>query len=170
MSIYPVYHAIRSRRSIRAFRARQIKRCTIRKILDAGRWAPSGLNNQPWRFVVVRNTEVKERIARCTKYSSTIRRSDFVVLIFLDRNNSYHLLKDAQAIGACIQSMLLCAFEMGIASCWMGEIIHQKGRVNALLDLKTRYDLMAAVAFGYAQRKSKSQRASLDRLLIKEYR
>lgn len=119
--------------------------------------------------MVVRDREMKERLACCTEYSFTIQRSDCIILIFLDRDNSYHLVKDAQAIGACIQNMLLCAFERGIATCWMGEILNQKDKVVRLLDVGLRYDLMAAIALGYPQRKSISKRAALERLIIKEY-
>lgn len=39
-------------------------------MLEAGRWAPSASNSQPWHFIVVTNTETKAKIARfCTKYS-----------------------------------------------------------------------------------------------------
>lgn len=169
MSAFPVYYLIKKRRSVRVFRKQRIKQRTIRTILDAGRWAPSGLNNQPWRFVLVRQPTIKDKIARCTEYSSTIRGADCIILVFLDRNNSYHLLKDAQAIGACIQNILLSACEMGIGTCWMGEILNQKNKVNAIFDLAARYDLMAALALGYPQRKTKSKRLALTHLIIKEY-
>jgi nitroreductase len=79
-------------------------------------------------------------------------------------------MKDAQAVGACIENMLLCALELGIASCWMGEILNQKQKVNKFLGLKPRYDLMAAIVLGYAKRKPKSRRITLDRLILKEIR
>ncbi len=77
------------------------------------------------------------------------------------------MIKDTQAIGACIENMLLCALDLGISSCWMGEILNQKAKVNRLLNIKSRYDLMAAVALGYSKKKSKSRRISLDKLVLK---
>jgi len=165
-----IVRLIRRRRSVRRFLPRALTGSAVRKILDAGRWAPSGLNNQPWRFVVVRNTALKDAIARCTEYSFIIKGCPCVLLVYLDKRRSYHLLKDAQAIGACIQNMLLCACELGVGSCWMGEILNQKRKVNALLRLGGRYELMAAVALGYGRATSRSRRTSLRGLLIKEYR
>ncbi|MDD5292623.1 MAG: nitroreductase family protein, partial [Candidatus Omnitrophica bacterium] len=104
-----------------------------------------------------------------TEYSSIIKKANVVILVFLDKRNSYNLVKDAQAVGACIQNMLLCAAELGISSCWMGEILNQKAKVNKLLNIKSRYELMAAVALGYSDKKSKSRRIGLDKLILKEY-
>ena len=52
-----VIDTILDRRSVREFTDRPISRDEINTILNSGRWAPSGLNNQPWRFAVVRNPE-----------------------------------------------------------------------------------------------------------------
>lgn len=160
---------IYKRRSVRQFLKRPIKKSTLESILDAGRWAPSGLNNQPWRFVVVRNPSIKKEIARCTTYAFTIQRSDCVILVYLDKRHSYHFLKDAQAIGACIQNMLLRAFELRIGSCWMGEILNKKTNVNAQLGIGSRYELMAAIALGYPRKTPSSKRIALKRLILKEY-
>ena len=63
---------IKSRRSVREFMDRPVEDDLIANILDAGRWAPSGLNNQPWRFVVVRDREIAGSLAGCTRYSSIV--------------------------------------------------------------------------------------------------
>lgn len=147
---------------------RQVETPKIKKILEAGRWAPSGLNNQPWRFVVIKNKTVKHKISSFSEYSYIIRSANCLILVFLDKKNSYNLTKDAQAIGACIENMLLAALDLGISSCWIGEILNQKVKVNKLLNIESRYDLMAAVLLGYSDRKSKSSRYSLDKLILKE--
>jgi len=49
--------AIKSRRSVREFTKDDLDDMGVEKIIDAGRWAPSGLNNQAWRFIVVRNKD-----------------------------------------------------------------------------------------------------------------
>lgn len=48
-----VLKLIKTRRSIRKFENKAVSKKTISDILEAGRWAPSGLNNQPWRFMVL---------------------------------------------------------------------------------------------------------------------
>lgn len=163
-----VIAAIQARRSTRSFQPRTLQRRTITRILEAGRWAPSGLNNQPWRFVIVRDLIVKQAISACTVYSSVLLAAPCIILVFLDKKASYHRIKDAQAVGACIQNMLLCAHELGIASCWMGEILNRKWRVNACLGLQRRYELMAALALGHQNKKTKSKRLLLRKLILKD--
>jgi hypothetical protein len=50
-----VFMGIYTRRSVRDFTDVPVENEKVLEILTAGSWAPSGLNNQPWRFVVVRN-------------------------------------------------------------------------------------------------------------------
>lgn len=58
-----VFDAINNRRSIRNFTDAPVDDATIDKILEAGRWAPSWANTQCWKFVVVRDPEVKAAVA-----------------------------------------------------------------------------------------------------------
>jgi nitroreductase len=165
-----VYNLIKKRRSVRSFLKKEVSPARIKKILDAGRWAPSGLNNQPWRFIVVKNKSLKDKLSRFTESSCVIRRADCAILVFLDKNHSYNKTKDIQAIGSCIQNMLLCAKELGISSCWLGEILNRKNSVNKLIGIPLRYDLMAAVALGYSRKIPASRRVNLRKLILKEFR
>ena len=42
-------------------------------ILDAGRWAPSGTNRQPWEFIVIKNREIMRQIYKNTKKFATMQ-------------------------------------------------------------------------------------------------
>jgi len=58
------------RRSVRKFKKDPVPNKALRNVLEAGRWAPSAGNSQPWRFAVVTNAEVKAKIAQsCTRFS-----------------------------------------------------------------------------------------------------
>ncbi|RLE62491.1 MAG: nitroreductase family protein [Thermoprotei archaeon] len=59
-----ILEIIKSRRSIRKFRPNPIPRELIEKILEAARWAPSAHNAQPWRFVVIRDYQMKLKLAK----------------------------------------------------------------------------------------------------------
>ncbi|MBI2060945.1 MAG: nitroreductase family protein [Nitrospirae bacterium] len=66
---YPVEEIgrlIRSRRSVRLYERTPVPEETIRKIIDLAHWAPSGMNAQPWKFVVVRDTEMIDKIRAVT--------------------------------------------------------------------------------------------------------
>ncbi|MGE5416544.1 MAG: nitroreductase family protein [Acidobacteriota bacterium] len=63
----PVEKVILERRSIRAFKKDPLPDSLLRRILEAGRFAPSAGNAQPWKFVVVKNPEILDAIERETR-------------------------------------------------------------------------------------------------------
>ena len=56
------YECIRNRREVREYKMDPVNDDVIRKILDAGRWAPSSRNEQLWHFIVIRNREMLRAI------------------------------------------------------------------------------------------------------------
>lgn len=84
---------IKTRRSIRKFNKGGISSKIIGKVLKAGRWAPSGLNNQPWRFMVL-SGEKKDLISEYTHCGYIVKGADKVILVFLDKKSSYNYEKD----------------------------------------------------------------------------
>ena len=151
-----ILKAIFERRSVRHFQDSPVDRETIRILLTAASWAPSGLNNEPWRFAVIRDTEIKKHIGELTRYCSTIEAAPVVIAVFLDKENSYDYVKDCQAIGACIQNMLLAAHDRGLGAVWIGEILKNRDKVAGLLGLPDRLELMAVVAVGEPTHRNQS--------------
>jgi len=160
---------IKQRRSIRKYTQKHIAQDLITRILEAGRWAPSGLNNQPWRFITVRDPLLKTRLAKLTESSSTVHSANVIISVFLDRRAIYNRTKDAQAAGACIQNMLLEAHSMGLGACWLGEILNQKKNVCRLLGTPSHYELMALISLGWVKKRSyKGSRKNLKSLVYKQ--
>jgi nitroreductase len=158
-----------SRRSVREFIADKVDDEIIEKIIDAGRWAPSGLNNQAWRFIVVRNQDTKEALSKLTHYSSIIENVPVLIIVFLDSDNMYDHTKDVQSIGACIQNMLLAIHSLGLGGVWLGEILKRKEMVNKVLEAPDSHELMAVVALGYPVNKIRtSERKDLLELVFRE--
>jgi len=140
---------IKSRKSVRKFKDTKIEKETIKSILECARWAPSGLNNQPWKVFVVEYPTIKRLLAECTKYNSIIENAPVNFVIFLDKQKSYDRVKDVQGMGAFIQTMLLSihAFELGAV--WLGEILNKKENVNELFKLDPdKFELMGVIAMG----------------------
>jgi nitroreductase len=55
---------MRTRRSIRRYKQKHVPDKLLEKIMEAGRWSPSGDNGQPWRFIVVRDPETKKALGK----------------------------------------------------------------------------------------------------------
>jgi nitroreductase len=146
---------IKSRRSVRKFKPDPVPGELIEKILEAGRWAPSGMNNQPWRFAVITAPDLKQEISQLTHYSKIVLAAKVLIAVFLDTETSYHREKDIQSIGACLENMLLEAHSLGIGAVWLGEIIKSSEQIKSLLGVGEKLDLMAVVALGKPDEKPK---------------
>ncbi len=161
---------IYTRRSVRDFTDEAVTPEAVTEILTAGSWAPSGLNNQPWRFTVVRGEEKRHALARLTKYRRIIETAPVSIAVFCDRESMYNDMKDHQGIGACLQNMLLAAHALGLGAVWLGEIVKSSAEVRALLGLSESMELMAVVALGHpARTNQRSTRKKLDDLVLAEF-
>lgn len=167
----PVLNIIRSRRSIRKYTDEAISREAITAILQAGQWAPSGLNNQPWRFLVIRNDDPRhEKLAECTKYAHVVRASAVCICVLLEKKAMYSDMKDHQGAGACIQNMMLAAHALKLGSVWLGQIVNdQAASLGALGLSEDTYELQAVIALGHPDQKGSSDRKALSELMLEDY-
>ena len=160
----PVVEAIRRRRSVREFTGEAVSDEAVNEVLESGSWAPSGKDNQPWKFAVIRDQFLKESMASLTHSGSIIRSAAVCIAIFLDQSRVYDRTKDVQAIGACIQNMLLTIHSLRLGGVWLGEILKNKEKVKELLSGGEELELMAVVAFGHpAKRLTDGERDPLER-------
>lgn len=144
-----IEEAIKKRRSIRQYLSDMPADQDIKKILEAASWAPSGLNNQPWKFKVIKDKDKKNGLANFTKYGKIIKAAPVAICVFLDNSATYNRQKDIMSVGACIQNMLLVSYECGLGSCWLGEILNKAQEVQKYLQTDDDYELMAVVTLGY---------------------
>lgn len=164
-----VLEAIYSRRSVRNYTAEPVVQEQVAEILKAGSWAPSGLNNQPWRFVVVRDAGIRTEMAKLTHYHRIVEEAPVALVVFVDRAAMYNDTKDYQGVGACLQNMLLAAHALGLGAVWLGEILKNAVAVRELLGLPDNLELMAVMALGHPERTDQtSERKGLGELLLKE--
>ncbi len=140
---------IKARRSIRKFTGQAVADELIEKIIEAGTWAPSGLNNQPWKVAVIRDQSTIKAIAPLTRYARIIDGAPVLLAPFLDTAASYDRTKDIQAMGAFIQNMLLAIQALGLGGVWLGEILKSKEKVARIVNAPDTLELMAVIALGH---------------------
>ena len=163
----PVLDAIFSRRSVREFKDRPVEPDLVRQILQAGVWAPSGLNNQPWRFAVITEPGMLKKFEPLTRYSAVIKSAKVLIPVFVDTDAMYNEVKDHQAMGACIQNMLLAVHALGLGAVWLGEILKSFSEIRYLLELPASLELMAVLAVGWpVEKPRRSSRKPLDKVIV----
>jgi len=164
---YDFLELARSRRSVREYTSEIPSDELIGKVLEAGRWAPSGLNNQPWRFRVIKEADKRQELSTFTKYGAIILRAPVIIAVCMDLADSYNREKDLMAMGACIQNMMLAAASLGLGSCWLGEVLNRKEEVRNYLGLLEDIELIVLLALGFPdQDTAASSRKSLKTLTI----
>jgi nitroreductase len=165
----PILKAIHERRSVRQYVDAPVSRDLIMTAIEAASWAPSGLNNQPWRFAIIWDKASQEALAALTRYSNILQSASVLIAVFLDKEASYDYTKDCQAVGACLQNLLLSLHSLDLGAVWIGEILKNKEHVLAILKLPERLELMAIVAVGHpAHRSQKSLRRPIEELILLE--
>jgi nitroreductase len=165
-----LFEAIYGRRSVREFAETEVTREQLMEVLKAASWAPSGLNNQPWRFAIVTSRDKLDSLAGLTTYRRILERAPAAILVYCDRGAMYNDTKDHQAMGAAIQNLLLAAHALGLGAVWLGEILKNSGTVNEIFSLTANLELMAVIAIGSPVPKPReSRRKELKELLLGEW-
>ncbi len=140
--------AIRTRRSVREYTGEAVSEEELDRLIGAARWAPSGLNNQPWRFMKVTNRDLIDGLSELTKYRGVVSGAEALIAVFLDGREIYDRTKDLQSSGAAIQNILLAAHDMGLGACWLGEILNRREEAEELLKVSGDLEMVALVALG----------------------
>lgn len=159
--------AIRGRRSVREFTAEPVTGADLDRLLEAARWAPSGLNNQPWRFMKITGRTLIEELSMLTRYRGVVAGASALIAVFLDATAMYDRPKDLMSAGAAVQNVLLAAHDMGIGACWLGEILKRREQVEALLGVASDLEFVALIALGRPVAKERAGvRHPMDELVV----
>jgi nitroreductase len=140
------YLAVASKRDWRSYADRPVAEEVKRRILDAGRVAGSSKNRQPWTFVVVEAREAKERLAQTVYEPDNVRSAAFVIAVATEGAKS---LLD---VGRAMQSMMLVAWNEGVASCPNG--VRALEEAARILGLEEGLLPVNMPSFGYPKRRS----------------
>lgn len=150
----PVLDAIRNRRSIIRFETSTIEEEKIQAILEAGQWAPSWLNKQPWSFTVVKDPNIKENLASFapTAFTLGIREAPVCIVVSVDpKEDPFHFIEDG---ATATQNMSLAAYSLGLGSCWIGvfNLERRKGsyeeKIKSLLEIPKDHRVISVLPVG----------------------
>src|SRR4030043_1490104 len=114
-----VLKAIKSRRTLRRFKPNPIDAEMLQSILEAGRWAPSLSNLQPWKFIVIKDQGLKNALDKAARESVLhlgIHEAPSVILVCVDRRiDPLHAIETG---AAATQNMTLAGNSLGLGAGW----------------------------------------------------
>ncbi|GAP22278.1 nitroreductase family protein [Leptolinea tardivitalis] len=115
-----VLEAILSRRSIRKYTDEPVTDQEIDMILQAAMAAPSSGNARPWHFIVIRNHETLDEIARVHPYAGMLPQAKVAILVCADEKLENHPGRWPQDCAAATENILLAAHAQGLGAVWIG--------------------------------------------------
>lgn len=169
----PVLEAIRMRRSVRTYDPRPVPRDAVASLLQAAIEAPSGMNTQPWRFVVVEDPAfhrklVARAVPNSKKYLEPLRDADPARFAAMMRR--YEELEDpvyysapiiifvigsgpyaADSCPLACENLMLAAQSLGFGTCWvkLGSLVTDDPDVVGALELKEGESIFGPILLGY---------------------
>ncbi|WP_371806829.1 nitroreductase family protein [Candidatus Lokiarchaeum ossiferum] len=108
-----------SRRSIRDFSSEQVSPETLKKILEAGRNAPTATNVQPWHFIVIKDPKGKKACV-FNGFNKFATKAAFIILGVYLKSKSIMETYSLMDVTVALQNMVIASWAQGIGSCWMG--------------------------------------------------
>lgn len=156
-----VFRAIKNRRSVRDYDDTGIRRGDIELIIDAGVWAPSAMNKQPVRYVVLQKKELLEKLSK--KVQELMKKNhpghefrdmkdpifySAPVLIILCASKDGRWTEVDSALAA--QNMMLAAHSIEISSCYIGMACQLNDDEETLkeLGIPDDHEIVAPLIFG----------------------
>jgi len=154
-----VIQAIKSRKSVRSFLDKKVESEKVTNILEMARLAPSFLNRQDWRFVIIRDVKTKDKLVNYAKSPSFVAESPIIIVgcgktiepITSSDQSSYII----DAVIA-LNQVTLAAVEYGLGSCWIS--IFDEKKVKEILDIPEEIKVIGLIALGYPKDQSVSEK------------
>ncbi|MEM5790552.1 MAG: nitroreductase family protein [Candidatus Aenigmatarchaeota archaeon] len=165
-----VFKAIIERRSIRKFERREVDDKLIGVLLYMATMAPSAGNIQEWNFIVVKDEEIKKRLAKAALDQDFIAEAPIVIVVCADLGKISlrfgkrgEILYSVQDTALAVQNILLSAHALGLGSCFVGAFDEEK--VKSILELTDNLRPLAILPIGYpAEQPEKPKRINFENL------
>jgi nitroreductase len=139
-----VFEAARARRSIRKYRRESIPDDKLKMIFEAARQAPSVANRQPWRFIVVRDSNRKKALAKEANNQAFLGDAAAIVAAVGDPDVSAKWHEKDTMIA--LEHMVLAATALGYGTCWIGAF--DEKAVKRLLKIPAQMRVVALLPVG----------------------
>ncbi|RLG47669.1 MAG: hypothetical protein DRO06_02500 [Thermoproteota archaeon] len=137
---------LEARRSFRRFRPDPVEREKIERVLYAGRIAPSSKDSQPWRFYVVRDPELRRRLASLKPGHGFVAEAPVVIVVTCDSRETRRPLED----GSCAAlSMWIAACGLGLGAVWVAVANTLEDEVREVLGIPRGERVICMLPIGY---------------------
>ncbi|HXL02495.1 MAG TPA: nitroreductase family protein [Candidatus Atribacteria bacterium] len=141
---------IQTRRSVRKFRAEEVEEEDLREILEAARLAPSAINLQPWKFIVIKNDKKKRLIAQAAGGQEFVGEAPVVIVACATGRGGFiggYMESWPVDVAISVTHLLLAAWDRGLGTCWVGDFDEEK--IKEICEIPPEVRVVAIVPVGY---------------------
>jgi nitroreductase len=142
---------LKSRRSIRRYRPDPVPDEMVEQLLEAGRWAPSASNRQPWDFIVVRDEAIRQQVAEHAAFYfikwAQVGEAPLLIVLCGDRQNRFYRQFLHEDVGLAGGQIMLQAKALGLGTCWIGDL--DRKAVAGLLKIPDHLEIVGLLTVGF---------------------
>lgn len=165
-----VYEAIRTRKSVRAFLDKEVPDETLNRVLEAARLAPSASNRQEWRFIIVRDAGMREKLAEAARGQQFVAQAPTVLACCAETDG--HVMTCGQLcypidVAIAIDHITLAAAAEGLGTCWIGAF--DESKVKELLGIPPETRVVELLPLGYPKEPEPAAKQRLPLSQIVKY-
>ena len=145
-----VMEAIRTRKSVRSYLDKPIEDEKLDAVLDAARLAPSARNCQEWRFIVVKDKNIRRALAMAANNQAFVGEAPVVLAACAAETNDVMTCgykSHPIDVAIALDHVTLEAVEQGLGTCWIGAFDQQK--VKDILDVPEEAAVVELMPIGY---------------------
>jgi len=155
--------AIRTRRSVRRYKKDPVPNEVLVKILEAGRWAPSTGNRQPWEFIIFTDPQLKQQVASCFPSGAHLNEAPLGILVVVDPGMAFTPTEDGTLAA---YAMMLAAHSLGLGTCWVhpGRGFNDEG-AKEILGISREKRIICALSVGYPDEVPATSRKNLEEIV-----
>lgn len=155
---------VRKRRSIRKYKKDSFPEEKLKRILEAARLAPSGSNRQPWRFIVVKEKSIKDRVAEAASKQTWIADAPVVIVGCWVPMAGVPSVRCVRDTSIAFEHIILAATNEGLATCWVGAF--DEGKIKDILKVPSEAGVLALAPIGYSAEEPRPlSRKSLEEIV-----
>jgi nitroreductase len=162
--------AIKKRQSIRDYEDRPVPENKLRNVLEAARLAPSASNRQRWKFVVVRESDLRQKLYRAANGQPHIVKAPAVIAAVATMPE-YVMRSGVPShpvdLAIAVDHMTLAAVEQELGTCWIGGFDQED--VKDILKIPENYRVVALLTLGFPKATGKAKvRKPLEEIVCYE--
>ena len=141
---------IKNRKSIRDYEDKPIPEDKLLRVLESARLAPSGGNRQEWKFIIVRDSQRRQKLAQAAEGQTFVGKAPVVIAAVATQPTPMMICgvpAYAVDLSIAVDHITLAAVDEGLGTCWIGAFSQEATR--KILNVPAKHKIVALMPLGF---------------------